>query len=40
MGNRPIRLRKADNKINPVEIGYRKAKALEMDRKKNRSKPY
>jgi len=41
VGNRPIRLKKADNKVNPVEIGYKKAKALEQERKgKNRHRPY
>ena len=41
VGNRPVRLKKADNSaIRPVEIGHRKAKQLERDLKKNRSKPY
>lgn len=40
MGNRPIKLRKADNNIRPVEIGHRKAKQLERDLRKNRGKPY
>ena len=41
VGNRPIRLKKADSTaIRPVEIGHRKAKALEMDLKKHRKKPY
>ncbi|KAI0268272.1 hypothetical protein BC834DRAFT_868682 [Gloeopeniophorella convolvens] len=40
VGNRPIKLKKADNAaIRPVEIGHRKAKQLEMELKKNR-KPY
>ena len=40
VGNRPIKLRKADNNIRPVEIGHRKAKQLERDLRKNRGKPY
>lgn len=41
VGNRPIKLKKADDTaIRPVEIGHRKAKALENDLKKNRHKPY
>ncbi len=40
VGNRPIRLKKADNAVNPVEIGHRKAKQLEKELKKNRHKPY
>ncbi|KAF9009020.1 hypothetical protein BDQ17DRAFT_1236716 [Cyathus striatus] len=41
VGNRPIRLKKADSTaIRPVEIGHRKAKQLEMELKKNRRKPY
>lgn len=40
VGNRPIKLKKADNSINPVEIGHRKAKQLEKELKKNRHKPY
>ena len=40
VGNRPVRLRKADNNIRPVEIGHKKAKQLEKDLKKNRKKPY
>ncbi|KAI0723296.1 RNA-binding domain-containing protein [Earliella scabrosa] len=40
VGNRPIKLKKADNAINPVEIGHRKAKQLEKELKKNRHKPY
>lgn len=40
VGNRPIKLKKADNAVNPVEIGHRKAKQLEKELKKNRHKPY
>lgn len=40
VGNRPVKLRKADNNINPVEIGHRKAKQLEKQLKQNRHKPY
>ncbi|KAL5508257.1 hypothetical protein ACEPAH_5876 [Sanghuangporus vaninii] len=41
VGNRPVKLKKADNNIRPVEIGHRKAKQLEKELKKNkRSKPY
>lgn len=40
VGNRPIKLKKADNGVNPVEIGHRKARTLEKELKKNRHKPY
>lgn len=41
VGNRPVKLKKADqNAIRPVEIGHRKAKQLDKELKKNRSKPY
>ena len=40
VGNRPVKLRRADNPINPVEIGHRKARQLEKELKKNRKKPY
>lgn len=40
VGNRPVRLKKADNNIRPVEIGHKKAKQLEKDLKKDRHKPY
>ena len=40
VGNRPIKLKKADNNIRPVEIGHKKAKQLEKELKKNRHKPY
>ncbi|EJD01452.1 RNA-binding domain-containing protein [Fomitiporia mediterranea MF3/22] len=41
VGNRPVKLKKADNNIRPVEIGHRKARQLEKELKKNRkSKPY
>ena len=40
VGNRPIKLKKADTNIRPVEIGHKKAKQLEKDLKKNRHKPY
>ncbi len=41
VGNRPVKLRKADAPIKPVEIGHRKAKQLEKERKgKGRHHPY
>ena len=40
VGNRPVKLKKADNSIRPVEIGHKKAKTLEKELKKNRHKPY
>lgn len=40
VGNRPVKLKKADNTINPVEIGHRKARQLEKELKQNRHKPY
>ena len=41
VGNRPIKLRKADTNIRPVEIGHKKAKHLERELKNNRkNKPY
>lgn len=42
VGNRPVKLKKADmGAVRPVEIGHRKAKQLDLDRKKNsRTKPY
>ena len=40
VGNRPIKLRKADTNVRPVEIGHKKAKQLEKELKKNRHKPY
>jgi hypothetical protein len=40
VGNRPIKLKKADTSIRPVDIGYKKAMQLEKDRKNNRKKPY
>lgn len=41
VGNRPVKLRKADVTIRPVEIGHRKAKQLDQERKnKSRKKPY
>ncbi|TFK75860.1 RNA-binding domain-containing protein [Pluteus cervinus] len=40
VGNRPVKLKKADDvAIRPVEIGHRKAKKLEQDRKKNKHRP-
>ncbi|KAB5592092.1 RNA-binding protein [Ceratobasidium theobromae] len=39
VGNRPIKLKRADASIRPVEIGHRKAKQLEKDRK-DKYKPY
>ena len=38
VGNRPIKLKKADNTVNPVEIGHRKAKQLEKELKKELKK--
>jgi RNA-binding protein 42 len=36
-----VKLKKADTTaIRPVEIGHRKAKQLEKERKNNRHKPY
>jgi hypothetical protein len=40
VGNRPVKLRKADDTVRPVEIGHRKARQLESELKKNRHKPY
>jgi hypothetical protein len=40
VGNRPIKLKKADTNVRPVDIGHKKAKQLEKDLKKNRKKPY
>ena len=41
VGNRPVKLKKADNNIRPVEIGHKKAKQLEKELKNNRRhKPY
>ena len=42
VGNRPVKLKKADTSaVRPVEIGHRKAKQLDLERKKNsRKKPY
>ncbi|KAH8118574.1 RNA-binding domain-containing protein [Phellopilus nigrolimitatus] len=40
VGNRPVKLKKADDNIRPVDIGHRKAKQLDKDLKKNRHKPY
>jgi hypothetical protein len=41
VGNRPVKLRKADSAVRPVEIGHRKAKQLDQDRKnKGKRKPY
>jgi hypothetical protein len=40
VGNRPVKLKKVDNPINPVEIGHRKARQLEKGLKKNRKKSY
>lgn len=40
VGNRPVKLKRADNNIRPVDIGHRKAKQLEKELKKNRHKPY
>ncbi|KZW04226.1 RNA-binding domain-containing protein [Exidia glandulosa HHB12029] len=39
VGNRPIRLKKAETTVRAVEIGHRKAQQLDRERK-NRSKPY
>ncbi|KAF7332100.1 Rna-binding protein [Mycena kentingensis (nom. inval.)] len=41
VGNRPVKLKKADDIIRPVEIGQRKARQLDKNLKKNnRHKPY
>jgi len=40
VGNRPIKLKKADDNIRPVEIGRKKAIQLDKNLKKNRHKPY
>ena len=39
VGNRPVKLKKADNNINPVEIGHRKAKQLEKERARKQDAP-
>ncbi|EJU06010.1 RNA-binding domain-containing protein [Dacryopinax primogenitus] len=39
VGNRPIKLKKAETGVRPVEIGARKAKSLEVERRK-KHKPY
>ncbi|ELU45361.1 RNA recognition motif domain-containing protein [Rhizoctonia solani AG-1 IA] len=38
--NRPVKLKRADAAIRPVEIGHRKARQLDKDRKNNKHKPY
>lgn len=40
VGNRPIRLKKAENSIHSVEIGHNKAKQLAKNRGDKRQKPY
>jgi len=40
VGNRPIRLKKAENSIHSVEIGHNKAKQLAKNRQDKRNKPY
>ncbi|KAG8930642.1 hypothetical protein FRC03_001860 [Tulasnella sp. 419] len=40
VGNRPIRLKKAESNVRPVDIGHKKAKQLEKDRKDKRHRPY
>ncbi|KAG8847815.1 hypothetical protein FRB96_001403 [Tulasnella sp. 330] len=40
VGNRPIRLKKAENSIHSVEIGHNKAKQLAKSRGDKRQKPY
>jgi len=40
VGNRPVKLKRADTAVRAVEIGHRKAKQLEKDRKNTRGKPY
>ncbi|KAF7301714.1 Rna-binding protein [Mycena indigotica] len=41
VGNRPVKLKKADDLIRPVEIGQRKARELDKNLKKNnRHRPY
>ncbi|KAH7105618.1 RNA-binding domain-containing protein [Auriculariales sp. MPI-PUGE-AT-0066] len=39
VGNRPIRLKRAETTVRSVDIGHKKAKQLDHDRK-NRPKPY
>lgn len=40
VGNRPVKLKRADTAVRAVEIGHRKAKQLEKERKNVRNKPY
>lgn len=40
VGNRPIRLKRAGEAVKPVEIGHRRAKALEKDLKKSKYRQY
>jgi len=40
VGNRPIRLKKAENSIHSVDIGHNKAKQLAKGRNDKRHKPY
>ncbi|CEL63830.1 putative RNA-binding protein C22E12,02 OS=Schizosaccharomyces pombe (strain 972 / ATCC 24843) GN=SPAC22E12.02 PE=4 SV=1 [Rhizoctonia solani AG-1 IB] len=40
VGNRPVKLKRADAAIRPVEIGHRKARQLDKERKNNKHKPY
>jgi len=40
VGNRPVKLKRADTAVRAVEIGHRKAKQLEKERKNMKNKPY
>jgi hypothetical protein len=40
VGNRPVKLKRADTTVRPVEIGHRKARQLDKERKNTRNKPY
>ena len=40
VGNRPVKLRKAETNVRSVDIGHRKSKQLERERKKDRGNPY
>ena len=40
VGNRPVKLKRADTAVRAVEIGHRKARQLDKERKNMRNKPY
>ncbi|KAF8605513.1 RNA-binding domain-containing protein [Ceratobasidium sp. AG-I] len=40
VGNRPVKLKRADTAVRAVEIGHRKARQLDKERKDTRNKPY